>query len=128
MRAIKHQTVNLSRKDSRYLALAKKVAQASEMRTMHGAVVVHGNRVLAVGINKFRNDPKAIEEEKIPEHGSVHAEADALARVKDAHGATIYVARINKQGAERMSRPCDVCYEALIKAGISKIVFTNGEK
>ena len=127
MRAIKHQSGNLSRKDAKYLSLARKIAQSSEMRTMHGAVLVQGNRVLAVGINKFKNDPHSIEEEKIPDHGSVHAEADALSRVKETHGATIYVARINKQGDDRMSRPCDHCYEALIKAGIGKIIFTEGK-
>lgn len=127
MRAIKEATGNLSRKDSKYLSLAKKVAQTSDMRNMHGAVVVKSNRVLSVGVNKFKNDPKSIGAENVPDHASTHAEADAIARAGDPDGATIYVARMNRQGDERMSRPCDVCYAAIRKAGINKIIFTDGK-
>ena len=91
----------------------------------HGAVIVKGGRVLSVGINKFRNHPLIIQPEIIKTVCSVHAEVDALRKIKDARGATIYVARVNNRGAERMSRPCNYCYDAIRKAGISKIIYTD---
>lgn len=128
MRAVKELTTGLSRKDSSYLSLAKKVAQTSVMRNMHGAVIVKGNRVLSVGTNKFKNRPESIGLDNIPHHASVHAEMDAILRFGgNIKGATIYVARVNRKGKERFSRPCPVCYAAIRKAGINKIIFTEGE-
>lgn len=98
------------------------------MKSMHGAVIVKGNSVLSVGINKFRNDPTIIESNKILQHCSVHAEVDALSRAGNPKGATMYIARINKQGVERMSRPCNNCYRSILDSGISKIIFTIGEE
>ena len=115
----------LSNRDRRYLNLAKNVAMSSSERMMHGAVIVKSNRVLSVGINKFRNHPDIIPEEQIKTSCSVHAEADALRKIKDARGATIYVARINRRGKQRLSRPCDNCYKAIKEAGINKIIYTD---
>jgi deoxycytidylate deaminase len=55
---------------------------------------------------------------------SVHAEVDALSRCNDPRGATIYVARVNKRGEERMSRPCISCEKALLEAGVKKVIYT----
>lgn len=95
---------------------------------MHGAVIVKNNRVLSTGINKFRNHPDIIESEKIDQFCSVHAEIDALSRVANASGATIFVARVNRAGIERMSRPCNNCYTALLKAGIDTVIYTKGKE
>ena len=62
-----------------------------------------------------------------PEHirqCSVHAEIDALRKAKNVRGATIYVARIGKKGNPASSRPCPDCYEVIVEAGVSKIVYT----
>ena len=117
-------SVRLTNKDRRYLNLALNVAMSSSERMKHGAVIVKGGRVLSVGINKFRNHPAIIESDMIKTSCSVHAEIDALRKIKDARGATIYVARVNKGGLERLSRPCDHCYNAIDRAGISKIIYT----
>jgi len=97
------------------------------MNKRHGAVIVKSGRVMSTGVNKFRNSIKIIEPHNIKSHCSVHAEVDALSRVSDATGATIYVARVNRQNQERMSRPCNSCYLAIVKAGINKIVYTTGD-
>lgn len=91
----------------------------------HGAVIVKGGRVLATGINKERNHPMKVSSEHIKTHCSVHAEIDALKKVDDARGATIYVARVNRKGQERNSRPCSYCYEDLKSSGIKKIIYTS---
>ena len=94
------------------------------MNQKHGAVVVKSGRVMAVGINKWRNHPSIIEQSKVKHECSVHAEVDAISRVNNARGATIYVARVNNSGEPLLSRPCDNCYTAILDAGISKIIYT----
>ena len=82
----------------------------------HGAVVVRGGSVISVGVNKNRNHPTMVPSEHIKTHCSVHAEVDALRKVKNTKGATIYVARVGKNGQDRMSRPCDRCHDVIRKA------------
>ena len=91
----------------------------------HGAVIVKGGRVIATGVNKERNHPLIVSSEHIKTHCSVHAEVDALKKAGDVRGATMYVARVNKTGQERNSRPCKYCYANIKKSGIKKIVYTQ---
>lgn len=114
----------LSKKEKSFLNLARKVAETSNMKKRHGAVIVRSGRVLAVGVNKFRNHPKQTLAHRIKEDCSTHAEVDALNRC-DPRGATLYVARINNNGEDRMSRPCTNCAQAIELAGIKKIVWSN---
>ncbi len=53
---------------------------------------------------------------------SMHAEKHALGRC-DANGATIYVAR-NKNGNDRLSKPCSNCQKAIVSAGVKQVVYT----
>jgi len=106
------------------LRLAEKVAASSSMKQKHGAVIVKGGRVMSIGHNKWRNHPDIIEEDKIKQVCSVHAEVDAISRVADTRNAVIYIARVNNGGLPVMSRPCDNCYESILNAGITKIIHT----
>ena len=118
----------LSNKDRSYLHLAMKVAESSVYEMRHGAVVVRGGSVLAVGYNKQKNDPIIFGDagsEEAQRNSTVHAEMDALSRVTSAKGAVVYVARINRRGEPVLSRPCDNCYESLRDAGVKKIIFTE---
>jgi deoxycytidylate deaminase len=94
----------------------------------HGSVIVKGGRVISTGHNKDRNHPKIVSSEHIKTDCSVHAEIDALKRAKDANGATVYIARINKRGEARDSRPCKRCYKALLTNGVKKIIYTISEE
>lgn len=119
---------DLSRKEKRYLDIAANLAMSSNViRYKHGAVIVKGGRILSTGINKFKNDPKVFNEDikKIKDSSHVHAEVDAIRKVSDVRGAKIYIARVNKNGGRGLSRPCDSCYNEIINAGITKIVYTN---
>lgn len=116
---------DLSRKQRSFLDLAVRVAESSEVSFKHGAVVVRGGSVLSVGVNKWKNPmkpdfPPSAYDPTI----SVHAEVDALSRCADPRGATIYIARVNKRGEERISRPCIDCEKALIVAGVRKVIYT----
>lgn len=108
------------------LDLATKVAASSDQKFRHGAVLVRNGNVLAVGVNKRRNSPESLEDkDTIMRHASVCAERDALRRVSDAQGATIYVARVGRNGKPAWSRPCERCAKALSRAGVKTVIFTD---
>jgi len=115
-----------SRRDKRFLDLALRAAAASDCKVQHGAVVVKGGRVLSIGINKYRNDPAFVPSDRAEGRGtifSVHAECDALSRVSNAKGATVYIARIGKNGSA-LSRPCDNCTIELARVGVKAVCYT----
>lgn len=115
----------LSKKDRSFLNVARYLATKSEARNTHGAVVVAGRRVVGMGWNKDKNHPSLIEETKIKEYCSAHAEQIALREAGDnANKAVLYVARVSKQGEDRDSKPCHVCQSRIIQAGIKRVVYT----
>lgn len=90
----------------------------------HGAIIMRGGSVLSVGINSYRNEPEMFD---IVEgsHVSWHAEVAAIKAYRGSLiGASIYVARINKNGEQVMSKPCEKCQEVIKRAGIKKIFYT----
>ena len=90
-----------------------------------GAVVVSGNRVLATGFNRKRNDPKYCEK-----GWSIHAEVSAIRKLKNrpfGPKTTIYVARITRAGKIAMAKPCETCEKAVYESGIKRIIYTTNE-
>lgn len=87
----------------------------------HGCVIVLGGSVQAMGVNKRTNDPFI---HKDLHWLSEHAEMAALRRCKRTKGSTLYVARVNRRGQERMSRPCPKCMKLLKDAGVKKVIYT----
>ena len=113
----------MSRRDVAWLNVATAIADANEYRWKHGCVVTRGGNVLSVGQSKRRNDPRSVD----PSHlnkCSVHAEADALSRVSNTHGTVVYVARTNKRGERRNSKPCVNCELFMQTCGVRKVVYT----
>lgn len=119
-------TPSLSNKQRNMLNLAVKAAQTSEHTWKHGAVVVKSGRVLSIGINKQRNAEMQNYAKQYETCFTVHAEVDALSRIPDANGVTIYIARVNKHGEERYSAPCENCAKYLAKRGVKNIIYTTG--
>ena len=117
---------NLSRSEKRWLDLAANLAKSYTVsRYKHGAVIVKGGRIISTGVNKIRNHPDLFDDESlIKKESHVHAEIDAIKKVSDLRGAKIYIARINRSGQQRLSRPCDNCYNYIVDSGITKIVYT----
>jgi deoxycytidylate deaminase len=115
---------NLSVQDRARLDRAKNVAATSDCRYMHGAVAVRGGRILAVGINSYRNTFPLFD--MVPPYGrSLHAEEACLKALGgEADGVTMYVARVNRRGEEMMSKPCNACTQLLRDAGVKKVVYT----
>jgi deoxycytidylate deaminase len=108
--------------------LATVLAETSKCRIRHGAILVRGGSVLSCGTNRDRNCPSVFDNSHDKSrHSSLHAEMAAIKKASTTSlvGATIYVARVNKQGLPRMSRPCNHCYVEILRAGIKEIVFTT---
>lgn len=74
-----------------------------------------------MGVNTSRNKPGIVEEIDCL---STHAEINALRRASRTDNCVVYIARVNKRGAERQSRPCPKCMTALKNAGCKRIVYT----
>ena len=121
----------LSRRKQSFLNLAQRAAESSECVHKHGAIIVRSGSVLSIGVNKWRNihtPTQDIFKNGLRSDLSVHAEMDALSRVAMPAGATIYVARVRKNGKPALSKPCKDCAQKLKEAGIAKIIYTvDGE-
>jgi pyrimidine deaminase RibD-like protein len=118
----------LSKKDFSFLNVALYLAEKSEENKKHGAIVVKSGRVVGLGFNKFKNHPSVIEEDLIKVHCSRHAEEVAIHEAgNNAKGAILYVARVNKQGEARNSKPCNECSKLIKKSGIKKVIYTMEE-
>lgn len=120
----------LSKRKQSFLNLALRVAEASECHQRHGAIIVRSGSVLSIGVNKWRNLMSPVQD--IYANGqihemSIHAEADALSRVPNAGGSTIYVARLRKDGGAALSKPCINCEKKISDAGITKVIYTLDE-
>lgn len=113
-----------SMKTKNLLAKASKLAESSTNTYRHGAIVVKNGTIVAMGINRSVNNPDQVQFPKL--QASVHAEVAALiaCRKTDLRGATIYVARICKDGSQAMSKPCINCQKALVERGIKKVYYT----
>lgn len=106
----------------KHFELAIKVAGLSRRSKRHGAVIAKGSRVLSIGINSKKTHPRS----KKPGH-TIHAELSALvAAGSSVKGATLYSARVMRNGKLANSKPCDFCSTLLHEAGIRKIVYFNG--
>jgi deoxycytidylate deaminase len=117
----------LSKRDKSYLSVARYFAAKSSARNTHGAVVVKGGRVLGTGYNKNRNNPNIVSPEHIKTDCSFHAEEVAIrdAGEDNIKGAIIYVARVNRHGNDRDSKPCPRCSRLIERVGIKRVVFTS---
>jgi deoxycytidylate deaminase len=104
------------------------MASKSASRQKHGAVVVKSGRVIGTGFNKDKNHPMAVSPEHIKTHCSRHAEVEAIRDARFAvDGAILYVARVNRQGKDRNSRPCRYCQVVIKSTKIKKVIYTEGE-
>ncbi len=113
------------------LALRRILGQkySDHIQHRHAAVIVKAGRVLAVGRNRNKTHPGSVldaDGETILK--TIHAEFDAISKVKNKQllkGATIYVARLGRNGHPGMSCPCEMCQHLISKYGLKKAVYTT---
>jgi tRNA(Arg) A34 adenosine deaminase TadA len=107
---------------------ACRVAQKSGMNHRHGAVIVRNGEVVAEGFNYEAQD--------FSSGFSVHAEMDALAKVKHLGKAYLsqcdmVVVRIGPSTLShttKMSMPCPTCRPMIEWMGIRKVYYTTNEE
>jgi deoxycytidylate deaminase len=115
----------ISKKDISYINVARYIATKSVANKRHGAVIVKGGRVVGTGYNKNRNSTRIVSPELIKTHCSWHAEELAIKDAGDnIKNSIIYIARINKKGQDRNSKPCSKCMLLIKTNKIKKIVYT----
>ena len=116
-------------KSRRYISLAKKVAEQSDYEKFrHGAVLVRGSSVRNMACNKHRHCHfgKRFREAHTG-NATLHAELGVILGMDRTvtQGATVYTARVNKEGQSRMSKPCPMCESAMRHVGIKRVVYTD---
>ena len=116
-------------KNKRYIEFAKRVAEQSQYgKFRHGAVLVKGNSVRSVSCNKHRHCSFGARFRKEGRgEATLHAELGAILGVdrSTTRGSTVYVARINREGEARISKPCPMCESALRHVGVKRVVYTD---
>ena len=89
-------------------------------------VIANGNRILSIGINRYKSHPKQILSFNV--NRELHAEIDGIigTRSRDLlKGATIYIARRRRgNNGPGMAKPCPVCFGLIEHMGIEKVVYT----
>ena len=93
----------------------------NDYRWKHGSVCVKGSNV-TTGKSIRTNDPKTMSDVHM-DRCSIHAEVRAVVRHTGSR-QTVYVARVNKRGELRNSRPCNNCISTLQQLGIKEVIHT----
>lgn len=115
------------------LIYALKEAENSSYQQRLGAVIMQGSLVLSRGYNQVRY--KAIGVSRYTNFKeSLHAERSVISQIniKEIKNATLYIARLMKNGDSGLAAPCDCCLHMIVditkKYGtIKKIIFTIPE-
>lgn len=103
------------------------VARKSGMNHRHGAVVIRNGEIVAEGFN--------YESTLLKEKFSVHAEADALSKIKHLgkqflSQCDMIVVRVGPMTLEyttKLSMPCPACRCKIEQMGIRKVYYTTNE-
>lgn len=107
----------------KFFEIAKRLSLFSDHNQHRlGAVLVNKNRVVGLGYNKMKTNPKS--NHKFKAH---HAELDAILNSEkyDLRGCDIYVFRETRNGDLAISFPCEACYSLIKSKGIKNIFYTD---
>ena len=115
-------------RNARYFNTARKTALCSEQSDYkHGAVLVKGGSIINTSCNK--NRLVSFGSRFCKDHDGIaplHAELGAILGLDRTvtEGATLYVARVGKDGGFRLSKPCSMCHAAMTYVGIKRVYWT----
>ena len=117
-------------KETRGLKMAAKVAEQSGYETFrHGAVLIRGGAVVNVAANSDNHTSFGQRfRQRHLGRATHHAELACILGLDKSitQGGTVYVARINKNGEWKNSKPCSMCHEVMSYVGIKRVVYTVG--
>lgn len=102
--------------DRWFRMLSAVASQHSHPKTRVVACVVKGGRILGIGVNKYKG-----------KHSwGRHAEIDALHKVRNAKGASIWVLRMKADDSIGLAKPCGKCLPEIRRKRIATIYYTTG--
>ena len=89
-----------------------------------GAVLVHRNSIVSVGMNSYKTHPLMAARTEWP---FLHAEQNAIIRagLDNCEGLDLYIARVLKNNDLAMSKPCDVCIKLIKDVGIRNVYYST---
>ncbi len=108
---------------TKFFDLCRQVARLSDHpQHKHGACLVSGNKIISIGFNKNKTNPKSNHLYK-----THHAELDVILKAgrEDLSNCVLYIYRETKNGDLGNSRPCKYCMELLKRVNISKIYYSD---
>lgn len=124
----------------RFLQRAKDVSYTATYPRQHlGSVLVYGNKIIAVGSNSNKTNPKQMYFNKYrnfstytaKNNGAAHAELTVLLKTRfldiDWSKTTLYIYREFKDGTRALSKPCAACNVACAERGIGTIIYSTAE-
>lgn len=112
---------------SRHIKRAIATARQSTLRFRVGAVVANlGAEWTHCNVRKTHPQLRA---HGYPEWADLHAELGAIMMAGEAEcmGATVYVARLKRDGTVGLAKPCSYCMSALYYSGVKRVVWTVGD-
>lgn len=112
------------------------VGRNSHPKCHHFTFAYHGNKLLAIGMNKAKTHPinlslpyynKQDKNHSISSEVGLHSEVDCILKLgmSDCSKLTFFNFRIDKLNNVTISRPCNGCSHLLKQVGYKNIYFTN---
>lgn len=111
----------------RFKQRAVELACSSTESKKVGCILTSGNNIISEGTNISKTHPVQANFARRagqPERVWLHAELRALITAND-EANICFVARVNRKGFLRSSKPCKVCSLALKEANIKWVYFTS---
>lgn len=92
-----------------------------------GAVLVHRNSIVSVGMNSYKTHPLMASRTSWP---FLHAEQHAIIRagLNNCEGLDLYIARVRKNNDLAMSKPCSVCIRLIHDVFIKNVYYSTNTK
>lgn len=110
-----------------HLDKALAVARTSEHATQVGCILLKKGRIVTEATNSYKTHPVQAhwaQKARRPYGVHLHAEMAALVRCRE-EADTLIVARVDKRGMKRISKPCPICRAAIQESNISRVVYIN---
>lgn len=107
-----------------HIHLLKKIATYSSLTHKHGACLIKGGKICTFGYNRYIKTDMV--NDKCIKY-TIHAEIDALCKMKLTKGMDILIIRLGNPKTEKLrnSRPCNSCIDKLTQRGIRKVYYSN---
>lgn len=114
----------MNSRERHFLMQCQKLSKTSREKFKVGSIIVKGNRILSMGVNSSKTNPKSNSRFK-----GRCAEFNAVfgAGLNELRGATAFVYRGTKDGCPGNSKPCQSCHNLLRKTKIKKVYFSIAE-